>query len=162
MPPPWAQSEPSSSVSSSASSRARSTSPGESTISNARWSPIRHGKHFPQLSWAPNSSRWRASARMSVRSSKASMPPCPTMQPSAASSSKSNGVSSFEPGRMPPSGPPICTALISWPSLRPPPSSLQISATGVPKRTSYMPGRSKRSLRHTSLVPGVAPGLSAA
>ena len=63
---------------------------------------------------------------------------------------------------MPPSGPPICTALISCPSTRPPPSSWQISAIGVPKRTSYMPGRWKRSLRHTSLVPGVAPGLSAA
>ena len=86
-------------------------SPGRSTISKARCSPIRHGKHLPQLSCAPNSSRWRASARMSVRSSKARMPPWPTMQPSAASSSKSNGVSSFQPGRMPPSGPPICTRL---------------------------------------------------
>ncbi len=58
------------------------------------------------------------------------------MQPSAASSSKSNGVSSLDAGRIPPSGPPIWTALIEWPSRRPPPSDSQISLTGVPKRTS--------------------------
>ena len=39
---------------------------------------------------APKCSRWRATSRMSVRSSKARMPPWPTMQPSAASASKSN------------------------------------------------------------------------
>ena len=58
---------------------------------------------------------WRT-PRMSVSSSKATIPPWPTMQPSAASSSKSKGVSSSEPGRMPASGPPICSALIARPS----------------------------------------------
>ena len=40
------------------------------------------------------------------------------------------------PGRIPPSGPPIWSALIARPSRRPPPSSSQISRIGVPKRTS--------------------------
>ena len=35
------------------------------------------------------------------------------------------------------------------------------SLIGVPKRTSHTAGSRKRSLKHTSLVPGVAPGLSA-
>ena len=46
-----------------------------------------------------SASRCRASARMSVRSSKATMPPWPSMQPSAASGSKSNGVSSSDAGQ---------------------------------------------------------------
>ena len=108
--------------------------PRASTISCPRCNPIRQGKHLPQLSCAPNSSRCRASARMSVRSSKARIPPWPTMQPSAASSSKSKGVSSCPAGRIPPSGPPIWSALIACPSRSPPPSSSQISPIGVPKR----------------------------
>ena len=73
---------------------------------------------------------------MSVRSSNATIPPWPTMQPCAASSSKSKGVSSSDPGRIPPSGPPIWSALIARPSTSPPPISSQISRIGVPKRTS--------------------------
>ena len=95
---------------------------------------------------------------MSVESSNATMPPWPTMQPSAASSAKSNGVSSFEAGRMPASGPPICSALISVPSTGPPATSSQSARSEVPKRTSYTPGLRKRSLKQTSFEPGVAPG----
>ena len=57
MPPPCAHSEPSSSVSSSASSLARSTGAPPANISYARRRPIRHGKHLPQLSSAPKCSR---------------------------------------------------------------------------------------------------------
>ena len=59
-------------------------------------------------------------------------------------------------------GPPIWSAFTVRPSLRPPPISSQISRIVVPKRTSTTPGRSKRSFRQMSFVPGVAPGLSAA
>jgi hypothetical protein len=44
----------------------------------------------------------------------------------------------------------------------PPASSSQSSRIGVPKRTSYTPGAAKRSLKQTSLLPVLAPGLSAA
>ncbi len=94
---------------------------------------------------------------MSVRWSKPTMLPCPTMQPSAASASKSNAVSSFHDGRIPPSGPPIWTALMPPPM--PPARPSQSSLRGTPKRTSYTPGEAKRSLKQTSLEPAEAPGL---
>ena len=108
------------------------------TCSCARRRPMRHGKHLPQLSSAPKCSRCAASARMSVVSSNATIPPWPSMQPTAASSSKSNGVSSSDAGRIPPSGPPICSALIACPSRRPPArsshSSRIVSAERAPRR----------------------------
>ena len=105
-----------------------------SNISCARRRPIRQGKHLPQLSWAPKRSRWHARARMSVASSNPTMLPWPTMQPSAASASKSKRVSSFQDGRIPPSGPPICTALM--PPGMPPARPSQSSRTVSPKHTS--------------------------
>ncbi len=136
MPPPCAHSEPSSSVSSSASSDTRSTGASPANSSCARRRPMRQGKHLPQLSSAPKCSRCSASARMSVVSSKATMPPWPSMQPTLARSSKSKGVSSSEAGRIPPSGPPICSALIVCPSRRPPARSSHSSRIVVPNATS--------------------------
>ena len=101
MPLPWAQRLATSSVSSSSSSSARSTAASASTSSSPRCRPTRQGKHLPQLSCAPKASRCRASARMSVRSSKPTIDPWPSMQPSAASDSKSNGVSSRAAGQDP-------------------------------------------------------------
>ncbi len=86
-------------------------------------------------------------------------PPWPSMQPTSASAVKSNSVSSRDAGRIPPSGPPIWSALSSWPSTMPPATSSHSSRTVMPKRTSYTPGRRNRSLKQTSLVPGVASGL---
>ena len=69
-----------------ASRRARSTGPPCGEHRRGRGAgPIRHGKHLPQLSSAPKCSRCLATARMSVGSSKATIQPWPTMQPSAAS-----------------------------------------------------------------------------
>ena len=75
------------------------------------------------------------------------------MQPTAASGSPSNGVSSSDAGRMPPSGPPICTALIARPSTSPPATSSHRSRTVTPNGTSTTPGRANRSLKQTSLLP---------
>ena len=107
-PPPCAQRLATSSVSSSSSSVARSTAASASTISSPRWSPIRQGKHLPQLSWAPKCSRCAAElracrcARRRRRSRRGR--PCSPRPPARRSRTASRAA---EPGRIPPSGPPI-------------------------------------------------------
>ena len=94
-------------------------------ISCARCRPIRHGKHLPQLSCVAELEQVAATSRMSrCRRTRRCCRGRPCSPPRRAAS-KSNGVSSSDAGRMPPSGPPICTALIARPSTRPPATSSQ-------------------------------------
>ncbi len=87
--PPIAHSEPASMVSHSEPSRARfrsRSSPAmmRSMTSTPRTEPMRQGVHLPQDSSAQKAIAWRAIFAMSTLSSKATMPPWPTIAPMAA------------------------------------------------------------------------------
>ena len=72
-------------------------------------------------------------AHVGVRRRRRRSPPWPTMQPSAASGVEvERPCRASRPGRMPPSGPPICSALIVRPSRMPPARSSHSSRIVIP------------------------------
>src|SRR4030067_3299595 len=76
---------------------------------------------------------------MQVPSSMNIIPPDPIMDPAWGRLSKSTGRSKSEAGMQPPEGPPVCTALIRFPSCCPPPISKMISLSVIPMGTSTNP-----------------------
>ena len=87
-------------------------------------SPSRHGVHLPHDSSLRKRRKYRATSTMQVCSSITIMPPEPIIEPASASACRSRSAGrAVAPGRQPPDGPPVCTALNALPSGIPPPMS---------------------------------------
>ena len=99
------------------------------------------------------SMKYFATSTMHEPSSITIMPPEPMIEPALARDSYSTGMSRVSVGRHPPDGPPVCTALNSFPSGMPPPMSKTISRKVIPIGTSTRPVFRTRPASAKTLVP---------
>ena len=155
IPLPWAHSEPTSRASSSASRRARSTG-----------SVPEHVVRAPQADAAGEA---LAAALVGAEAQEvdgqlahvgavveADDAPCPTMQPSSRELIEVEAESSCDAGRIPPSGPPICSAFHAAAVAHAPGQLFAELAQRRPEAHFVDAGAQKRSLKHTSLLPVVS------
>ncbi len=109
--------------------------------------------HLPHDSSRRKFKKNLAISTMQVFSSMTIIPPEPIIEPALVKLSKSIGKSSFSLGIQPPEGPPVCTALNSFPPGIPPPISKITSFSVIPIGTSTKPVLLILPTRENILVP---------